>query len=54
MDELHDLNIPRVHEITQKRPPNVSMDAIYFFTPSRANIELIIADFTPTPLYRGM
>jgi hypothetical protein len=54
MDELHDLNIPRVHEITQKRGPNINMDAIYFITPTRGNIELIIADFTGTAKYHGL
>jgi hypothetical protein len=54
MDELHDLNIPRVVDIAQTRRGNAGMDAIYFVRGTRENIERVIADFAGAVKYRGI
>lgn len=51
MDELHDLNIPRVLEIAHSGNSSAqgNMEAIYFMSPCKSNIQRVISDLSASP-----
>ncbi|KAJ1547774.1 vacuolar sorting protein VPS33/slp1 [Nowakowskiella sp. JEL0078] len=49
MHEVLEENVTLVEDITKKRSPYHSIEAIYFITPTPENINILIDDFTRSP-----